>query len=285
MSENNYYDKIIRLNNSQDIKKILGNWENFSNNRTRSFVGQEIVLPDMLWVSSAGIGKTSLLSLISEYLYTKKLMDFYGDVKYFEYVLQYRSKDNNANIQDDFNSLLVNAAGFRNEYKGVVYIDVSDWIEHTEDKDFLNFIRYLSDNSNSWHIIFNINCYDKNRTEKLETLLAACFRIEKVVFALPDNKELGEYMKNYLANYGFKLENDALDILVETIGELRKNKYFDGYKTLNMICADLIYRELSSDDFSGDIITTDTVRYYSKDSEFVRRTKTNIEKRKQIGFN
>ena len=73
-------------------------------------------------------------------------------------------------------------------------------------------------------------------------------------------------------------------ILFETIEELRKGKYFDGYKTLNMICADLIYREFSSDNFEGYVITAETVKYYSKDSEFVERTKTNIEKRNKIGY-
>ena len=31
-------------------------------------------------------------------------------------------------------------------------------------------------------------------------------------------------------------DEDAKNILIETIDELRKSKYFDGYKTLNMIC-------------------------------------------------
>lgn len=284
MGANAYYEKIMELSNGDDIKNILNCWENFSKNRVNFSGGETIVLPEMLWISQSGVGKTNLLTLISEYLYAEKLMDFYGDVKCFEYILEYNSKNENKEIMNYFRNAIVNAAGFRNEYKGVVYIDITEWIDHIHEKTFVKFIEYLSDNSDSWHIIFNIDNCPSEKIVGIEAFLSVYFRIEKAVLKLPETKKLGCYMENYFQRYGFELDKQAKDILLETIDELRDSRYFDGYKTLNMICADLIYREFSSEKFGGYIITAETVKYYSKGSDFVKRTKSNIEKRSKIGF-
>lgn len=284
MCDNRYYDEIMRLEESEDIKRILKRWSNFSKNKPKFPQGTPVVLPDMLWVAKSGYGKTNLLRLLSEYLYEEKLMEFYGDVKFFEFDLEYCKKDNNFREFDRFNDVLLDAAGFRSEFKGVVCVDINEWIDHLEEKYFVNFMEYLSENSDAWHIIFVVDCHNEVKLKQLEAVLTIYFRIEKVIFNLPDSKQLGIYMEQYLKQHGFELEEEAKVILFETIEELRKGKYFDGYKTLNMICADFIYREFSSDNFEGYVITAETVKYYSKDSEFVERTKTNIEKRNKIGY-
>lgn len=284
MHDNRYYEEIMQLEECEDIKKILKRWSNFSKNKPKFSQGAPVVLPDMLWVAKSGYGKTNLLYLLTEYLYEENLIEFYGDVKFFEFDLEYCKKDNQFKGFDHFNDVLLDAAGFRSEFKGVVCININEWVDHLEDKYFIDFMEYLSENSYEWHIIFVVDFHNEEKLKRLEALLTTYFRIDKVVFNLPDSKSLGDYMEQYLNNHGFELEKEAKEILLETIEELRKSKYFDGYKTLNMICADLIYREFSSDTFEGYVITAETVKYYSKDSEFVKRTKTNIEKRNKIGY-
>lgn len=284
MHDNRYYEEIMQLEECEDIKTILKRWSNFSKNKPKFSQGAPVVLPDMLWVAKSGYGKTNLLYLLTEYLYEEKLIEFYGDVKFFEFDLEYCKKDNQFKGFDRFNDVLLDAAGFRSEFKGVVCININEWVDHLEDKHFVDFMEYLSENSYEWHIIFVVDFHNEEKLKRLEAMLATYFRIDKVVFNLPDSRSLGDYMEQYLNNHGFELEKEAKEILLETVEELRKSKYFDGYKTLNMICADLIYREFSSDTFEGYVITAETVKYYSKDSEFVKRTKTNIEKRNKIGY-
>lgn len=284
MKENRFYSEIMNTNESEDIKKILKSWANFSKNKPKLPYGSPIVLPDMLWIAKSGYGKTNLLRLISEYLYEENLIEFYGDVKFFEFVLEYCPKEAKFTSMDDFNDILRSAAGFRSEFKGVVCVNITEWINHINEKYFLQFLEFLSQNSDLWHIIFVVETLNDEKIKPLEACLNVYFRIDRVKFELPETEKLGVYMVEFLQKHGFSIEKSAMDILLETIDELRKGKYFDGYKTLNMICSDLIYRQFSSDNFDGYVINEETVKYYSKDSEFVSKTKVNIEKKNKIGF-
>ncbi len=284
MNENRYYEEIMKLDECDDMKSILHSWQIFSNNIASLANKAAVVLPDMLWIVKSGYGKTNLLQLVTGYLYEEQLMEFYGDVKFFEYTLEHVPTSTADSLIDDFSLSLSDAAGFRSEFKGVVCVDISRWIDHLDDERFIYFLEYLSENSRYWHIIFSVDCGDKEKLEKLEALLDVYFRIEKVAFRLPKTESLCRFAEENLSKYGFTLEPDAKEILLETIEALRQGKKFDGYKTIEMICSDLIYREISSPDFGGYVITSETVSYYDKNSDFVRRTKNNIEKRRQIGY-
>ena len=274
----------MQLNESDDIKHILKRWANFSKNKTKLQQGKPIVLPDMLWVARSGYGITNLLRLVSEYLFEERLMDFYGDVKFFEFELEYIPRDKHFDGFEHFKDALLDAAGFRNEFKGVIAVDITDWIDHVQEKYFINFLEYLSEHTDVWHIIFVVDNNEPKKIKSLEALLSVYFRIEKVMFKLPKPKQLGSYLENYLKSYGFEIKEDAKIILLDTIDELQKGKYFDGYKTINMICADLIYRVFSAENFDGYVISAEIASYYAKDSEYVERTKMNMEKRNSIGF-
>ena len=281
---NEYYEKIMSLQESDDIKNIVNRWNNFSKNKIKLPHNAPIVLPDMLWITKPGYGKTSLLNLISEYLSSEHLMEFYGDVKFFEFTLAFRNKDNFEIEIDRFNNAVLNAAGFRNEFKGVICINIDEWIDHTEDKRFIEFLDFLSLNTYDWHIIFSIESKKQNQIDKIEALLSMYFRLEKVVFKMPETQELLEYIKDNIGIYGFELDKKSETILNGAIRELREGQYFDGYKTLNMISTDLIYHMASQDEFEGFVITEKIASQYSPEGEFIKRTKKNIEKRNRIGF-
>lgn len=281
---NRFYEEIMLLKESDDIKKIVKRWDNFSRNKAKFETDAPLVLPDMLWVSKSGYGTTNLLGLLSEYMYEERIMEFYGDVKYLEFDLEYCPAEMPFTSFEKFKDAVQNAAGFRNEYKGIVCININNWINHVSERRFIQFLEYLSVNSDLWHIIFVADGSGKDKLEELEAVLSVYFRIEKAIFNLPDTQALYSYMEERIKKYGFVINEDAKSILIETINELRKSKYFDGYKTLNMICSDLVYREFSSDDFVSYKITKETAEYYSKKSDFVTKTKSNFEKRNKIGY-
>ena len=281
---NRFYDEIMELHESEDIKRIIRGWENFSHNKARFAPDVPVVLPDMLWITGSGYGTTNLLRLLSEYLYEEQIMEFYGDVKFFEFELEYCGRESRFEPFELFCDAERKASGFRNEYKGIVCINIDGWKKHLNEKHFLNFLEYLSLRSDSWHIIFTVSNADEDKISEIESVLSVYFRIEKAVFSLPATEDLYVYMENRLAKYGFGVHQFAKKILIETVEELRKSKYFDGYKTLNMICSDLVYSAFSADDFEGYTITEAIAGNYSKRSDFVKKTMANIERRKKIGF-
>lgn len=284
MDTNRYYSSIMELEESDDIKHIIRRWSNFSKNKFRLTQGGPVVLPDMLWVVKSGQGKTNLLHLISEYLAEEHLMEFCGDVKFIEFDFEYSASEFTFHAFDQFKDMLLNAAGFRNMFQGVICVNINEWVDHLDDRRFLSFVEYLSENSDIWHIIFSTDCSDQDKLVKLEAFLSVYFRIEKVRFKTPKASHFVNYIEQQLKKHQVTLDECARKILTETVEELQQTEYFDGYKTINMLCSDLIYRQFSADEFEGYVVGEKTALYYAKDSDFVTRTKQNIEKRKEIGF-
>ena len=87
---NQIYNKILTQNGLSEFKTLIEKWEILSENLSDKPSGVPIILPDLFLVSRSGTGRTHFLRLLSEYLESKpNLMDFYGDVKYFEFMLNY----------------------------------------------------------------------------------------------------------------------------------------------------------------------------------------------------
>ena len=83
-----YYDEIMSLIGADEFKALIKKWDILSSNITRFPREQPILLPDLLCVGGSGVGKTKLIKLMSEYLYSKgNLVDFSGDGKFFEFLL------------------------------------------------------------------------------------------------------------------------------------------------------------------------------------------------------
>ncbi len=279
-----YYSQILELKEAKEFARILKKWEKLSENM-HAVENVPMVLPDLLWVAKSGVGKTNLLRLLSEYLYEKgNLMEFYGNVKYFEFMLDYCPPESCfTEIQRLINEVR-NAAGFRSVYRGIISIDIEEWLDHCEEKHFLSFLEYLSSNSDSWLIVFNVTGEKKAEIKKLESILSMYFRIEKSNLTLPETKELVSFVSTRLERYGLTLDESALDLIHKTVEKLRENKYFDGYKTLIILCQDIIYETFSSPKAAGGVVSADTLAGFAPDSEYIARVTWKTESKRKIGL-
>lgn len=280
----NYYDEILKLSEAKDFSKVIKKWNKLSDNLSTT-KNVPLVLPDLLWVSKSGVGKTHLLNLLSEYLLEKgNLIEFYGNVKYFEFMLDYCAPNNRFfEIQRMINEIK-NAAGFRDRYKGIISIDIDEWVDHCEEKHFISFLEFLSSNSDDWLIVFNISTGNEEDVKKLESILLMYFRIEKSILSLPESNEFLEFIIQRLSGYDVVLDKSAQDLLLKSIEKLRENKYFDGYKTLIMLCQDIIYELYSSNCKLGSKITDKDLVEFNQDSKYITRATWKAEKKSKIGL-
>jgi len=282
---NQIYNKILSQNGLAEFKSLIEKWEALSKNISDKPLGVPIILPDLFLVSRSGTGRTHFLKLLSEYLAEKtNLMDFYGDVKYFEFMLNYCEPDEYFSEIQRFMTEINNAAGFRSEYRGIVYIDVDEWRDHFEEKHFVSFMEYLSDNSDDWLVVLSVSDDKQEQIKQMEAFVSAYIRIEQITIEPPTVEELTKYAKKLLEGYGITLISQSEKILNGSIGELCNNKYFDGYKTVKMLCEDIAYT-LYTDGFRKDkgIIPSDLSKF-TKDSEYIQRMLMKIEKVNRIGF-
>lgn len=282
---NQYYKKIMELKEAEELKSVIAKWQTLSENIKQYPTNAPIILPDMLWVAKSGVGKTHLLRLISEYLDAQgNLMSFYGDVKFFEFILNYCSPDSHFTELERLIEEVKYAAGFRSEFKGIMRIDIDEWLTHFEEKHFISFMEYLASNSDKWMIILSVSSTNEEKVHNLESFLSMYLRIEKITLSLPKTEDLFDYIAKNLYAYGISLTEDAVGLLFETIEEMRKNKYFDGFKSIKLLCQDIVYETYSKKPVENKELCAEDLKDFSADSEYVKKTLKKIQKVNEIGF-
>ena len=282
---NQFYNAIMDLKEADEFKHVIKRWHILSENMRIKPVNTPIILPDMLWVAKSGVGKTNLLKLMAEYLSSQKnLMEFYGDVKYLEFLLNYCQPGEYFSELQRLIDEINNAAGFRNEFKGIVFIDINEWLDHFEEKHFVSLMEYLSSNSDKWLIVLSAYSDKNEKIHNLNAFLSMYLRIEKITLTFPKTEDLFDGIENMLNQYGLTLEEDAEKLLFNTIEKLRSNKYFDGFKTINMLCQDIVYDVFSHENIEKLSLNVDMLSKFSADGEYVKKMVLNIERVNRIGL-
>ncbi|MDE6712709.1 MAG: hypothetical protein K2K20_03145 [Lachnospiraceae bacterium] len=270
MAENMYYDQIMSLKGLSGFKEVIERWERFSENITRYQAKQSLVLPDLVWISDNGIDKTGLLSLLTNYLdEADNMVEFYGNVKYFEYYLEYVPDKTNFHEIQKLAEKIRDAAGFRSEYKGLLSIELGEWVGHFHEENFINLLKFLATMDNDIMFIFNIHNYDPEAVEQLMKILVLFFRIEVIEMSLPDSEELGAYIKNDIQEYGLNLDPEAEAMVIATVNKLREDQYFAGYQMLDRLAADIVYSVYTSTPPYDGIVTKGMISAFAPDGMYV----------------
>ena len=282
---NQFYTDIMNLKEVEEFKRVIKRWNILSENMRTKPMNAPIILPDMLWVAQSGVGKTNLLKLMAEYLSSQNnLMEFYGDVKFFEFLLNYCHPNEYFSELQRLIDEIGNAAGFRNEFKGIVHIDINEWIDHFEEKHFVSLMEYLSSNSDKWLIVLSVYSDKKEKIHNLNAFLSMYLRIEKITLSFPKTDELFEFIEDMLNQYGLTLKEDAKKLLFDTIEKLRNNRYFDGFKTIIMLCQDIVYDVFSNENIEELSLGANMLSKFSADSDYIKNMVANIERVNRIGL-
>lgn len=282
---NEYFNEIMSLNDADEIKSVVKRWNILSENMKIKPANKPIILPNMLWIAKSGVGRTSLLRLLSNYLYEQgNLMDFYGEVKFFEFMLGYCKPGEVFTELQRLTGEIRKAAGFRNEFRGIIHIDINEWLYHLDDHNFSSFMEYLSSNSDNWLIVLSAYSKNKDEIKKLKAVVSMYLRIEALTIELPKTESLVSFVETELEDYGLRIDSDAKEILRTSIEKLRENKYFDGYKTLKMLCQDIVYDFFSDCEVQRDLLTAKELVDFSADSEYIEKMIYKIEQTRKIGF-
>ena len=282
---NRYYTNLMNLQEADELKHLINKWHTLSENLRNVPFTSPILLPDMLLIAKSGTGITSLLNNLAEYLHLQgNLMEFYGDVKFFEFLLSYCAPSQPFTELQRLMMEVDNAAGFRSEFKGIVHIDIDEWLYHYEEKHFVSFMEFLADHSDKWLIVLSVSTENEKEIHNLEAFITMFLRIEKVTLSLPKTESLFDDIQTKLYEYDLHLNEDAKVLLHATIESLRKNKYFDGYKTIRCLCQDIVYTIYSKGKAKSTILTAEMLSDFSVNSDYVKRTIVKMEKVNKIGL-
>lgn len=278
------YEQLINFKGAHELADIVKRWDILSDNISKRSFDAPIILPDLFVYTKPGYGNSKLLHLISEYLESKEnLMSFYGDVKFIEFNLEYCNPGENFRELYRLIESIESAAGFRSEFKGIIRVNVDEWIGHHKEKHFIDFLEFLQMNTAYWFVFITISNTDENEdTKAMEGIISMYLRIEKVTLHMPSDNELVDFASEYFAKFGLEMNEGARAVLKGSVNVLRKNKYFYGLHTVLDLCGDIVYSLFSESRTVSKVITAEMLEDFSADSEYIKRTVVKIKK--TLGF-
>ena len=264
---------------------LIEKWDQLNSNLEAESPNAPVFLPDIFLTSGSGRGNTMLLHLLTDYLMAHpNLMKFYGDVPFFEFYLNYCEPKNYFDEIPRFIREVTNAAGFRNEFKGLILVEISEWMDHCTEKHFINFLEYLSDNSDNWLIVLSMPDRDSEKVERMRSVVSAFLRLEIVNVEPPTDIELIAFLKEQLALYGMTLSSEAENILIETTRILMQHEFYDGYKTVRNLGRDIVYSVYSNRRKRSGYLTSRDVAAFGPGSEYISQIVSKQQQFKHIGF-
>ena len=276
------FDSIMDLQGFDAFITMLGHLRKLLQKKEKCLTSS-IPLPHFLWVARRGGGVSTLANAFAEYLYAAEAIEFCGNRKYFEHKLRYNAPEEFFSELTRLNNALLDAAGHHRDFKGVVCIDINEWMEHTSETHFSDFLDYVASNSDKTLTIFYIHTDDRDIIENIELALLSRMRLESVVLNFPNAKELAGFVENKLFNSeGFLLTKDAQVLLAQSIDKITAGKQFYGFKTLEQM-AEYISRSAHMSDLDGNEISADALSCSIK--TYVERfTKPLVGTKNNIGF-
>ncbi len=268
---NSCYDTLMNAPLPEDVKALVRKWNTLSDNMRAVDHRVPVLLPDLFWIAHSGAGKTTFLRLLTQYLKSKEnLMDFYGNVDMFEFLLGYCPDHQPFTELQRLMDTVKSAAGFRNEYRGILCIDIDEWTEHYTERHFISFMEYLAANSEHWLIVLCVSPQKDDTLHALQAFLSMYLRLETIRMELPDDGQLVAYLEKTLGEYGFSLDSDAKALLQRTLAALRKNKHFDGYKSVQLLAKDIVYHLYSGDTLPEQVLTAAALEGFAENSRYVQ---------------
>jgi hypothetical protein len=278
------YETIMGLAGSDELKETVKRLPRFWENREANSMSG-IALPNYLWIVRHGGGVTTQANAFTEYLYAMRAFEFCGTARFFEFKLGYVPPDTFFSELTRFDNALTGYAGHNRRYKGVACININDWLEHTEEEHFQDFLDYVADNNERLLMVFCIHDEDANIIKTVEAALSARLRIETLSLRFPDAAELVGLVDTwFMERGGYSLAEDAKSLLRETIAEIAAAKSFYGFKTIERLADDMLCSILMSGRGSNREISANMLAGFSTDSTYVKRAKGKLGAKKVIGF-
>lgn len=276
-----YYQQIMNCWGMEQVKAIVKKWELLRVNVGSFPADEPVLLPEYLWISRSGTGKSEMLQLLAGYLDAAQIMPFNGMEKVIEFTLEYCEENEEFTELENLIKYLSASSGYHNEFKGILAIDLNDWLPHLDNPHFVELLEFLSEHNRSLLLIL-IVWPDKNYIEKLEKMLSLYLRVHTVVIEMPQAEEMFAFIESKLERYHCRLSEEAGAILLDTLRMLRDLEGFDGYKTLEFMVQEIVYTYYCGEKVSSHIIGPEVIEYFLENGKFIDRYRQRYDRKERL---
>lgn len=276
-----YYQQIMNCWGMEQVKEIVKKWELLRTN-VGSFPSDEpVLLPEYLWFSRSGTGKSEMLQLLAGYLDAAQIMPFNGMEKVIEFTLDYCEESEPFTELDDLIKYLSVCSGYHNEFKGILAVNLDNWLPHLDNPHFVEFLEFLSEHNRSLLLVL-IAWPDKDYMDKLEKMLSFYLRVHTVMIEMPAAEEMFDFIETKLNCYHCRLSKDAGKLLLQTLEILRDMEGFDGYKTLEFMVQEIVYTYYCEQDVSSHIIGPEVISGFLGEGKFIDRYRKRYDRKEKL---
>ena len=121
------------------------------------------------------------------------------------------------NIYNYFKALIYNYKKFSNEYKGILYLEISE-LDNLEDQKFDEFCEFINDFKDNVYFIFSYTKKDdRDESKKIAQKILNKVYIYNIDMELPNKVELFSFLKEYLEECDLKLYKNTFNYLEEVL--------------------------------------------------------------------
>ena len=126
-------------------------------------------------------------------------------------------------------------AGYRNQYHGVVLIDLTPWLEHADDRRFSEVLAYLHDYADEMFFLTYITTNDSRRAEPMKREFNRWMYTVMVDVARPSVTYLTKKLTEQITEAGHSLTDSAKKLLRESVSRLAEQEDFTGMREINSL--------------------------------------------------
>ncbi len=146
------------------------------------------------------------------------------------------------------------------DFARVICIDISKWIDKSDNEDFRNFLKNVQKNTQRHIFVFRVPFVDKDVLGRIETTLNDLTYVKTVSFPPFDNAQTKEIARRDFARYGMKLTDGAWKCFLQRIAEEKSDGKFYGLNTIKKVVKELVYKKhLASASGAKDATIIDAV--------------------------
>lgn len=146
------------------------------------------------------------------------------------------------NFAEEFQRMYItlkNHAGFNNDFKGIVAVDLSDWSSSVIDEDLDAVLSYLKDTDQDRYYIFYAAT---EYPSKLKNILQFYFTVEMHQLHLEKASELLQFAVSKLKNeHDINIDSKAEVSLMQVINMFIETENYRGVGSINSMCRDMAF--------------------------------------------
>lgn len=232
-------EEIEGLQGAEAFKKyaraLVDGAKNFRKYQTQEYVMQR----SLLFVVEDGDGFSTYLNLLAKHMKELRILpsnDF---------------KDSNEVSNVPFDDAWIRIVGKSCRKVNLVGLDLSQMLDKLATKEFQDFLRMVSESAKPTWIVFRIPAMDELSKKKIQDQLSTFFTVEAIDIPVMSLEQYTLFAKQYAKGLGYEVEQDATELLQQSIYQEKLDQKFYGFKTVMKVMEDMIYQKNLAESTGG----------------------------------